>query len=262
PGQRQHALGDRPDALLVLESEEQRGAAAVVAEVQRCVGDAAAALAVAILADQLRAPVAGHRHVEVHAVGPLHVDVRPVVAVQALRGHTWQRERGLEAAELEAQPILRRLVSEVGLVHGDVAEGGAGSGRRVAAQVDVGAVLVAAEAARDPRAHPPALVEAAFGGQPQARVERILLALAAVAREPRAGAAGVGRPAAAAGGGGGLGGGLRMGGALGRVAGPGGEAGPAGARAAGGGRVTGGEGGGRRGRRGGRLSVSNTGKKG
>src|SRR5690606_18735370 len=179
--------GDRPEALLVLQPEEQRGAAAVVAEVQRRVGDAAAALAVAVLADQVRTPVAGDRHVEVHAVGPLHVDVRTVVTVQAFRGHAGQGERGLEAAELEAQPILRRLVPEVGLVEGDVAEGGAGAGRRVAAQVDVGAVLVAAEAARDPRAHPPALVEAAFGGQPQARVERVLLALAAVARGALAG---------------------------------------------------------------------------
>src|SRR3546814_2870686 len=44
-------------------------AAAWVAEVQRRVGDGAAALAMPVLADHVAAPAAADRHVPVHAVG-------------------------------------------------------------------------------------------------------------------------------------------------------------------------------------------------
>src|SRR3546814_7008498 len=69
------------------------------------------------------------------------------------------RERSLEAPHLQPQPVVRRLVAEVGLVERDVAERGPGAGGRVGAQVGVGAVLFAAEAACHPGAHGPALAE-------------------------------------------------------------------------------------------------------
>src|SRR3546814_5162752 len=81
------------------------------------------------------------------------------------------RERGLEAPHRQPQPVVRRLVAEVGLVERDVAERGAGAGGRIGAQVGVGAVLFAAEAARHPGAHGPALAEAALDGEPEPRVE-------------------------------------------------------------------------------------------
>src|SRR5690606_22299173 len=187
PCQRHHPLRYRPDALPVFEPEEPRRAAAVVAEVQRCVGDRTAALAMAVLADDVAAPAAGDRHVQVHAVGPVDVDVGAVIAVQALGGYARQRECALEASDSQAQAVVRRPVTEVGLVEGDVAERGAGAGGRVTAQVDVRAVLLAAEAAGDPGAHGPVLAEAAFDRDAQAGVEGILVGLGAIARGAFAG---------------------------------------------------------------------------
>src|SRR3546814_13444160 len=84
PRQRQHPLRDRAQALLVLQAEEHGAAAARVAEVQRRVGDGAAALAMPVLADHVPAPAARDRHAPVHAVGPADVAVGAVVAVQSL----------------------------------------------------------------------------------------------------------------------------------------------------------------------------------
>src|SRR3546814_1496512 len=84
----------------------------LIAEVQRRVGDGAAALAMPVLADQVAAPAAGDRHVQVHAVGPVDVDVGAVVAVQTLGCDAGHRERGLEAAHFQPQPVVRRLVAE------------------------------------------------------------------------------------------------------------------------------------------------------
>src|SRR3546814_7376537 len=60
-------------------------------------------------------------------------------------------------------------------------------GGRVGAQVGVGAVLFAAEAACHPGAHGPALAEAALDGEPEPRVEGFRVGFGAVARGAFAG---------------------------------------------------------------------------
>src|SRR3546814_5834016 len=72
-----------------------------------------------VLADHVAAPAAGDRHVQVHAVGPVDVDVGAVVAVQSLGSDAGHRERSLEAPHLQPQPVVRRLVAEVGLVRSE-----------------------------------------------------------------------------------------------------------------------------------------------
>src|SRR5690606_40814353 len=131
------------------------------------------ALLVAVLRDHMAAPLAGHRHVQVHAVGPLHVDVGAVVAVQALGSDAGYRERGLEAADLQSHSVIGCLVTDVGLVERDAAEGRAGARRRAAAQAGMGAALVAAEAAGDARTARPAYAEAALHRHAQAGDERV-----------------------------------------------------------------------------------------
>src|SRR5690606_29914028 len=75
----------------------------------------------------------------------------------------------------------RRPVTEVGLVEGDVAERGAGPGRRVTAQIGSRAVLLAAEAACDPGADGPVFAKATFDRDPQAGIEGVLVGLGAIA---------------------------------------------------------------------------------
>src|SRR5690606_477265 len=93
----------------------------------------------------------------------------------------------LEPPHAQAQAVPGCLVAQVGLVQGDVAEGGAGAGRGVAAQVEGVAVLVGSEAPGDAGPHLPALVQLVLQGQPDPRIERILVGLGAIARGALAG---------------------------------------------------------------------------
>src|SRR5690606_19450092 len=79
------------------------------------------------------------------------------------------------------QPVFRGLVAEVGLVQRDVAERGAGAGRRIATQVHVSAVLLTAETACHPGTHGPPLAQPLLEGQTQPGVERVLVGFGAVA---------------------------------------------------------------------------------
>ncbi|MCA1780133.1 MAG: hypothetical protein LC637_12345 [Xanthomonadaceae bacterium] len=107
-------------------------------------------------AGQRRLPAAGQAAAKQNAIGPADIDVRGLVAVQALAGNQWQLERALHASDAHFGGAVQTAVLQEGLVECGRAGLDAGRTFAIGANEQLRIVALVLEGGCKPRLYTPA----------------------------------------------------------------------------------------------------------